>query len=244
MLSGFESLGGSQLSQFARACRARTESLERGFDGSPNRCVFVSLRRYQTLFRIVRYSLGALVLGALTAGSALAETYTIDQVHSSVGFTIRHLVGRTSGSFADFSGTISYDEAAPAATSIAGTVNIGSLDTGNEKRDGHLKSPDFFDATKYPTMGFVSTSVKSAKAGMLQVSGDLTLHGVTKKMEFPVEVLGVGMNPMSNKPVAGFSADFVIKRSDFGVNNWVDQAGVLGDEVKVSLLIEAGGGGE
>ena len=193
--------------------------------------------------RIIKYSLGLLALCATTE-SALAETYSIDKVHSSVGFSIRHLVGRTSGSFGDFTGTITYDEAAPASTSIAGTVNIGSLDTASEKRDGHLKSPDFFDAAKYPTMGFVSTSVKSAKAGMLQVSGNLTLHGVTKVIEFPVEVLGVGMHPMTKKPVAGFSADFVIKRSDFGVDSWVDQAGVLGDEVKVSLLIEAGAAGE
>ena len=194
--------------------------------------------------RIIRYSLGLLALCALMADSVRAETYSIDPVHSSVGFSIRHLVGRTSGSFTGFSGTISYDEAAPASTSIAGTVNIGSIDTANEKRDGHLKSADFFDAGKYPTMGFVSTSVKSAKAGMLQVSGNLTLHGVTKMVEFPVEVLGVGMHPMTKKPVAGFSADFVIKRSDFGVNSWLDQAGVLGDEVKVSLLIEAGAAGE
>ena len=196
-----------------------------------------------TLSRISRYSVGVLALCALLAQPASAETYGIDPVHSSVGFTIRHLVGRTSGSFADFSGSIAYDEAKPTAASFAGTVQIGSIDTGNEKRDGHLKSADFFDAEKFPTMGFASTSAKSTKAG-LEVTGDLTLHGVTKSIVIPVEVLGVGMNPMSKKPVAGFSAEFVIARSDFGVNSWVDKAGVMGDEVKITLLIEAGAAGE
>ena len=196
-----------------------------------------------TLSRISRYSVGVLALCALLAQPAIAETYSIDPVHSSVGFSIRHLVGRTSGSFADFSGSIAYDEAKPSAASFAGTVQIGSIDTGNEKRDGHLKSADFFDAEKFPIMGFASTSVKSTKAG-LQVTGDLTLHGVTKSIVIPVEVLGIGMNPMSKKPVAGFSAEFVIARSDFGVNSWVDQAGVMGDEVKITLLVEAGAAGE
>jgi polyisoprenoid-binding protein YceI len=196
-----------------------------------------------TLSRISRYSVGVLALCALLAQPAIAETYSIDPVHSSVGFSIRHLVGRTSGSFADFSGSIAYDEAKPSAASFAGTVQIGSIDTGNEKRDGHLKSADFFDAEKFPIMGFSSTSVKSTKAG-LQVTGDLTLHGVTKSIVIPVEVLGIGMNPMSKKPVAGFSAEFVIARSDFGVNSWVDQAGVVGDEVKITLLVEAGAAGE
>jgi polyisoprenoid-binding protein YceI len=166
-----------------------------------------------TLSRISRYSVGVLALCALLAQPASAETYSIDPVHSSVGFTIRHLVGRTSGSFADFSGSIAYDEAKPTAASFAGTVQIGSIDTGNEKRDGHLKSADFFDAEKFPTMGFASTSAKSTKAG-LEVTGDLTLHGVTKSIVIPVEVLGIGMNPMSKKPVAGFSAEFVIARSE------------------------------
>lgn len=196
-----------------------------------------------TLSRISRYSVGVLALCALLAQPAIAETYSIDPVHSSVGFSIRHLVGRTSGSFADFSGSIAYDEAKLSAASFAGTVQIGSIDTGNEKRDGHLKSADFFDAENFPIMGFASTSVKSTKAG-LQVTGDLTLHGVTKSIVIPVEVLGIGMNPMSKKPVAGFSAEFVIARSDFGVNSWVDQAGVVGDEVKITLLVEAGAAGE
>ena len=193
--------------------------------------------------RISRYSVGVLALCALLAQPAIAETYSIDPVHSSAGFSIPHLVGRTSGRFDDFSGSITYDEAKPSAASFAGTVQIGSIDTGNEKRDGHLKSADFFDAEKFPTMGFASTSVKSTKAG-LEVTGDLTLHGVTKSIVIPVEVLGLGMNPITKKPVAGFSAEFVIARSDFGVNSWVDQAGVLGDEVKITLLIEAGAAGE
>ena len=121
---------------------------------------------------------------------------------------------------------------------INATIKVESIDTGNERRDGHLKSEDFFNAAKYPTITFKSKKTVE-KDGKLHVTGDLTMHGVTKEITLPVEVLGVGMHPMAKAPVAGFSSDITLKRSDFGVDSWTDAAGVLGDEVHVNILIEA-----
>jgi polyisoprenoid-binding protein YceI len=101
-----------------------------------------------------------------------------------------------------------------------------------------LKSADFFDADTYPMITFKSKKAME-KDGKLHVTGDFSMHGVTKEITLPVEVLGLGMHPMAKAPVAGFSAEITLKRSDFGVDSWTDMAGVLGDEVHVSLLIEA-----
>ena len=185
-----------------------------------------------------RQGFGFVAAAVLLAAPIAAETYTVDPVHSSVGFSIRHLVSRSTGEFTDFSGTIQYDPAKPEASSFEGVIQVASLDTGNDKRDGHLKSADFFDAEKHPQITFKSTAVKAGSSGLM-MTGQFTMHGRTKQIEFTVEVLGVGTNPMTKKPVAGFGADLTVKRSDYGVNNWVDAAGVLGDDVKVTLLIEA-----
>jgi polyisoprenoid-binding protein YceI len=183
----------------------------------------------------------AIAATLLLAFSVLAETYSIDKTHSSVSFSIRHLVSRVSGRFNDFSGTIQYDPAAPEKSQVEAVVQMASIDTDNEKRDGHLKSPDFFDVTQYPVVTFKST--KSEKQGdLLIVTGDLTMHGVTKSIVMPVEILGIGTHPMrDNAPVAGFASQAVLKRSEFGVNSWTDPAKVLGDEVSVTLAIEAVG---
>ena len=174
----------------------------------------------------------------LLAGTSTAETFTIDASHSSVDFTIRHLVSRTSGKFTEFSGTVEYDGAKPAATRIDATIQVASINTSNERRDGHLSGPDFFDAETHPLITFKST--KAEKQGdLLMVTGDFTMHGTTRSIVLPVEVLGVGTHPRTNKPVAGFSAETTIKRSDYGVNSWTDAANVLGDEVKAVLNIEA-----
>lgn len=180
----------------------------------------------------------AFAVAALLIDPVQAETYKIDVVHSSVDFSIRHLVGRSKGKFSEFSGTVTYDAKKPEATSINAVIKVASLDTGNEKRDGHLKSADFFDAEQFPEITFKSTKAVK-KDDRLLVTGDFTMHGVTKSIELPVEVLGIGVHPMAKVPVAGFASDITLKRSDYGVNNWTDKAGVLGDEVKVSLLVEA-----
>lgn len=187
---------------------------------------------------------GLLAAAAATVSLAAAvgaETYSIDAVHSSVSFSVRHLVSRTSGRFGDFAGTVAYDPAQPAAARVEATIQLSSIDTGNERRDHHLLSPDFFAAEQFPAIHFVSTAVRP-EGSRLMVTGDLTLHGVTRQIVLPVEVLGLGTHPMpqmKGAPVAGFQAELLIKRSDFGVNSWIDTASVVGDDVKVSLIIEA-----
>ena len=171
-------------------------------------------------------------------GTASAEVYKIDSEHSSVAFSIRHLVSRTSGNFHEFSGTIDYDAEHPEKTHVEATIQAASIDTDNARRDGHLRSGDFFNVEKFPTIVFKSIGAE-LEEGQLKVMGNLTMHGVTRTIALPVEILGTGIHPYNQKPIAGFSAHAVILRSDYGVNNWADTAAILGDEVKVSLTIEA-----
>ncbi len=190
--------------------------------------------------RFARILVAGLGTAILLAGQALADMYSIDKVHSSVGFSIRHLVGRTSGRFNDFSGALQYDPKQPAKTTIEATIQVTSIDTDNEKRDNHLRSPEFFEVDKYPTMSFKSTGAEK-KGDRLLITGDFTMHGVTRSITLPVEVLGTGTHPRSGAPLAGFETLIILKRSDYGVTNYTDPAGVLGDEVKVNLTIEAQG---
>ena len=178
------------------------------------------------------------ILATLLVGPAAAEVYNIDSEHSSVAFSIRHLVSRTSGNFHEFTGTINYDATAPEKTAVEAIIQVASIDTDNIKRDAHLRSGDFFDAEQFPTITFKSTHV-ALKGETLELTGEFTMHGVTSTITFPVEILGTGTHPYSQKPIVGFDAQTVIKRSDYGVNNWTDAAGILGDEVKVHVTIEA-----
>jgi polyisoprenoid-binding protein YceI len=155
-----------------------------------------------------------------------------------VAYSSRHLVSRTSGRFNEFSGSVKYDPAHPEKTSVDATIQVASIDTNNKDRDGHLSSADFLDAEKMPTITFKSTKAE-VKDDVIILTGDFTLHGVTKKITLPIEVLGTGTHPRSKKLQAGFAAEITIKRSDYGVNTWTDMAGVLGDEVKISLAVEA-----
>jgi len=172
---------------------------------------------------------------ALPVAAAAQSTWTIDQVHSNVGFEVRHLLTDVEGEFNDFEGTIYYDAETPENSTVEVTVQAASIDTDNDKRDGHLRSEDFFAVDQHPTLTFKSTSVETAGEGMLDVTGDLTMRGVTKSVTIPVEVLGI----MGDK--AGFATEFVIDRQEYGVN-WnraLDQGGaILGDDVTVELDFE------
>lgn len=185
-----------------------------------------------------RFKLSFAAVAILLVGTAGAEVYQIDSEHSNVAFSIRHLVSRTSGQFNEFSGTINYEAKHPNKTQVEATIQVASIDTDNAKRDGHLKSGDFFDVEQFPTITFKSTKAEM-KEGGLQITGDFTLHGQTKTITLPIEVLGTGIHPYNQKPVAGFATHTTLLRSDYGVNSWTDAAGVLGDEVKISVTIEA-----
>ncbi len=188
---------------------------------------------------VLHFAWVAVLTFALTAEATLAETYVVDASHSSVDFSIRHLVGRTKGRFGDFSGTIGYDAAKPEASSFSGVIQVKSIDTGNERRDGHLQSADFFDAGTYPTITFESKEVISTDENTLGLKGKLTMHGTTKEVTLPVEILGTGTNPRGGKAQIGLETNFSILCSDYGVNSWSRFSAVLGDEVKIQVLIEA-----
>jgi len=180
----------------------------------------------------------ALLLPALA--TAQPAVYKVDPNHSSVGFSIRHFVSNVPGRFRDFNGVIKYDRQNPAASSVEFTVQAASITTDNTDRDEHLRSADFFDVQKFPTLTFTSTKVAARDANTLDVTGDLTLHGVTKPITIPVSILGTMKGPRGEK--AGFETSFTLNRKEYGIVwNRVFDAGntLLGDEVRVSIGIEA-----
>ena len=173
------------------------------------------------------------------AASLSAETYTIDSVHSSAGFSLRHLVSKFSSSFTKVSGTVSYDATKPEASSVEATVEIASVATANEKRDNHIKSPDFFDATKFPTASFKSTSWKKTGTDTFDVTGNLTLKDVTKEVTFKTTLVGSGPG-MGGAILTGWEATTIIKKSDFGLAGPAMLSSVLGDDVTLNISVEAG----
>ena len=180
----------------------------------------------------------ALLLPALAAAQPVI--YKVDPNHSSVGFSIRHFVSNVPGRFRDFNGVIKYDRQNPAASSVEFTVQAASITTDNNDRDEHLRSADFFDVQKFPTLTFTSNKVAARDANTLDVTGDLTLHGVTRPITIPVSVLGTMKGPRGEK--AGFETSFTLNRKEYGIVwNRVFDAGntLLGDEARVSIEVEA-----
>jgi polyisoprenoid-binding protein YceI len=182
-----------------------------------------------------------LVLGA---GVMCAQTtqWKIDGMHSEADFAIKHMsISTVHGTFRGISGTITYDPADVAKSGVEATIDVTSVDTGVAPRDKHLKSPDFFDTDKFPTMTFKSTSVHKA-GDHYDVTGDLTLHGVTKPVVLKLEDPGKAETGMDGKSVhRGFTATTTINRKDFGLTwNGTLKSGdaVLGDDVKIELDIE------
>jgi polyisoprenoid-binding protein YceI len=181
----------------------------------------------------------SLVLASAAVLSAQAETYTIDSVHSSAGFTLRHIVSKFTSSFTKVSGTIQYDAAKPEASVVDATVSIDSVATANEKRDAHIKSPDFFDASKFPTATFKSTSWKKTGDDTFDVTGNLTLKDVTKEVTFKTTLVGSGPG-MGGATLTGWEATTTIKKSDFGLGGPAMLGKALGDDVTLNISVEAG----
>ncbi len=169
-----------------------------------------------------------------------AGTWAIDPSHSEVGFSVRHLmVSKVKGNFETFDGTITIAEN-PLESSVTAEVDLGSINTRDEQRDGHLKSADFFEVEQHPKLTFVSTSVEP-KGSDYAVTGDLTIKGVTKSVVLELEFNGVHPDPWGGTR-AGFSAETEISRKDFGVDFEIPMDGggvVVGDKVKVLLEVEA-----
>ncbi|HET7710708.1 MAG TPA: YceI family protein, partial [Thermoanaerobaculia bacterium] len=163
-----------------------------------------------------------------------------DAAHSEANFKVRHLMSNVSGSFNDFAANLSIDQKNPAASSVEFTIQAASIDTDNENRDKHLRSSDWFEVEKYPTITFKSTKVEPAGKDKFNVTGNLTMRGVTKAVTLPVTFLGYGKDPWGNDR-AGFEAETTLDRKDYGLtwNKTLDTGGVLlGDEVKISLNLE------
>jgi polyisoprenoid-binding protein YceI len=176
---------------------------------------------------------------AAVATDLSTGTWTIDPVHSSIGFSVRHLVvSKVRGNFGTFSGAIVVAE--DGTPSVSAEIAIDSVNSGNTQRDEHVRSADFFDVEKYPTATFVSTGVRADGDGYV-VDGDFTLKGVTKPVALSLEFNGV--NPgMGHGQVAGFEASVVLNRKDFGID--IDMpletgGAVVGDKITIALEIEA-----
>src|SRR5262245_61925758 len=178
----------------------------------------------------------ALSLVRVTPAQAAPPPYTIDAVHSTALFRVKHLnTSWAYGRFNGIAGTVAYDAAAPESSSIQIKVDANTVDTGNEKRDAHLKGADFFEVAKYPEIAFTSTSVKKAGDAALDVTGNLTLHGVTKPVTIRVDVSGSGKG-RDGEALIGFETTFTVKRSDYGMAYGVPN---LGDEVRMTIAVEA-----
>ena len=171
----------------------------------------------------------------------VAGTWAIDPVHSEVSFVVRHMmVSKVRGRFDKFEGTL-VTAADPLASSVTAKVDLSSINTGQEQRDAHIRSADFFEVEKYPTMTFTSTGIKQAEEGFI-LEGDLTLKGVTRAVAFDLEVNGFGPDAYGGTRV-GFSAITQINRKDFGVDfngpiPGVPGGAVVSDAITVNLEVE------
>ena len=178
---------------------------------------------------------------ATAQAGAAADTFSIDRVHSDASFQIRHLVSKVRGRFTDFEGTLQIDRAHPEASAVELKIKTASIDTGNQRRDDHLRSPDFFDAATHPEITFKSSKVAARGQDRYDVTGTFTMRGVSREITVPVTFLGFGKDRRGTEK-AGFEATTVLNRKDFGIvwNQALDAGGaVLGDDVQVTFNVEA-----
>lgn len=183
----------------------------------------------------------ALAAGLFSAGPVLgADKYVIDAVHSNIGFSVKHLgISRVKGTFKTFSGFLLVDEKNLANCSVEVEIRADSISTDNEKRDTHLKSPDFFDVAQFPVLTFKSKKITKTKSGYV-ATGSFTMHGVTKEIRLPFTYQLV-TDPWKKKRI-GVDTGLTLNRQDYGVkwSNTMDSGGlVVANDVKVELAIEA-----
>jgi polyisoprenoid-binding protein YceI len=199
------------------------------------------------MFRSIRTSILAVVALLLAASALHAEpvTYNIDRAHSEVAFKIRHFFSKTPGHFDDFAGILRFDEKNLAASTVDVTIQSASINTGNERRDNHLRSKDFFAADSFPTLTFKSTKVIPGEGKSFTIEGDLTMRGITRPVTLDAELVGMGAigingNVMGTR--AGFQASTKVNRKDWDIlwNRVLDNGGtMLDDMVEIELGVEA-----
>ncbi len=173
--------------------------------------------------------------------NAQSTNWAIDDSHSSIRFSVAHMViSEIEGNFKKFEGTVAADKEDFSDLKVAFTMDVNSIDTGNEKRDGHLKSPDFFDTAKHASMSFKSKSVKKVKDGVYKVTGDFTMIGVTKEVTLDAKHIGTVNDPWGNTK-AGFKVTGALNRTDWGLkyNSVMDNGGVMiGETVNIVCNVE------
>ncbi|MBW1758658.1 MAG: YceI family protein [Deltaproteobacteria bacterium] len=194
-------------------------------------------KRKQSMKHLVRNALGAALGVVLVSSTAFAafSALKLDRTHSTVSFTAETVIFDVDGEFGEYNVEIEGDPAKPATVKVKASIGVASINTQNAKRDKHLKSPDFFDVEKYPTITFASTSVRS-KGGQLLVKGNLTMHGTTKQVTLPFKVAkgknGAGMDTTTYK------AKLTLDRNDYGIGTDSIAAKIsLEDEVSLKLVI-------
>lgn len=181
------------------------------------------------------------MIASLAAVSAYATDYAVDGAHTNVNFTVKHMFSKLNAGFDKFEGSFKFDEKKTELNDVRFEVKADSINTKNQKRDDHLKSPDFFDVAKFDKLTFASKKPVKFVKGKGKLEGDLTIHGVTRPVSFQVEYLGGGNDPWGNTK-ASFTAETKIMRKDYGViwNKTLDGGGlVVGEEVAINLNIEA-----
>ncbi len=196
---------------------------------------------------MTRFALPAIAVGIALAlpGAASAQvashepsqvqagTYAIDPQHTQVGFGVSHMGFTTYyGHFADASGTLELTPKNPAGSRLSVSVPTASVSTTSDKLDGELKGDQWFDAAKYPTITFVSTQITPTGRGEAKVTGNLTMHGVTKPVTLDAKFVGAGTNPLDKKYTVGFAITGLVSRSEFGVKTYVP---LIGDEVAITI---------
>ncbi|HMP88586.1 MAG TPA: YceI family protein [Kiritimatiellia bacterium] len=194
----------------------------------------------------MKQTVKAVLVGLIAVGFALpqksqADVYEIDTAHSSIGFSVRHMViANVRGQFKTFSGSVNYVEDDATAFSASAEVDVASIDTNNDKRDDHLRSGDFFDAESHPAITFNTTKIEGNLPDITLI-GELSIRGVTKEIALPISIVGPITDPWGNQRI-GFSGSTRINRHDYGVS-WsktMDGGGlVVGDEVRLIIDIEA-----
>jgi len=183
---------------------------------------------------VLGLAVAALVL--TSAPAFAADTYEIDAVHSAFLFRVKHLgVSYSYGRFNEATGKFTIDAADPTKNAIEIEVKADSIDTANAGRDKHLKGPDFFNTVEFPTLSFKSTAIKKKDGNKYEVTGDLTMHGVTKQVTTEAELVGTGKHPKSGAPIAGWETTLTIKRSDYGMTYGLEG---IGDEVTLTISLE------
>lgn len=176
-----------------------------------------------------------------TATATSTRTFVIDKAHSEAIFQVRHLLSKVRGRFSDFEGTIEFDDQKPEQSKVDFTIHTKSIDTNQPDRDTHLRSGDFFDVDQFPTLTFRSTNITRRGENKYDVTGELTMRGVTRTVVIPVEYLGKAKDPWGNEKLA-FEGEVTLNRKQFGLN-WnaaLETGGFLvGDEVRVNISIQA-----